>query len=69
VFIGQAERLVPDKNWSDIRSIIADVMENGAEQPYKKVRSKEKFVNGELVQVVYHILPAGSYRISNAWVK
>ena len=31
------EKLVPDKNWSDIKNIIADVMDTGVEGPYKSV--------------------------------
>ncbi|MBM7570658.1 hypothetical protein JOC48_001136 [Aquibacillus albus] len=44
-------------------------MKNGADMPYKNVSSKMKIINGELVQATYKILPDGSYRISNAWVK
>ena len=36
------EKLVPDKNWSDIKNIIADVMDTGVEGPYKSVFSVMK---------------------------
>ena len=35
------EKLVPDKNWSDIKNIIADAMDTGVEGPYKSVLSKK----------------------------
>ncbi|WP_204498131.1 polymorphic toxin type 35 domain-containing protein [Aquibacillus albus] len=65
----QWDKLVPDKSWGKIKPIINDVMKNGADMPYKNVSSKMKIINGELVQATYKILPDGSYRISNAWVK
>ena len=36
------EKLVPDKNWSDIKNIIADAMDTGVEGPYKSVFLKKQ---------------------------
>ena len=36
------ENLVPDKNWNDIKKIIAEVMNIGVEGPYKSVYSKKQ---------------------------
>lgn len=63
------DNLVPNKNWDVIKEIIADVMENGAEQPYKKVFQKSKLYGNNLVEVIYQKFDDGSFRISNAWVK
>lgn len=62
------ENLVPDKNWNDIKNIIADVMENGVEGPYKSVFSKKAIINGLEVEVTYTKLSDGTIRISDAWV-
>lgn len=62
------EKLVPDKNWDDIKNIIADVMETGVEGPYKTVFSKKAIVNGFEVEVTYTKLIDGTIKISDAWV-
>ena len=63
------EKLVPDKNWSDVKEIIVDVMDNGVEGSYKSVFSKTATVNGHKVEVTYAKLSDGSIKISDAWVK
>lgn len=62
------ENLVPDKNWDDIKNIIAEVMENGAEGPYKSVFSKKTIINGFEVEVTYAKLSDGTIKISDAWI-
>ena len=62
------EKLVPDKNWSDIKNIIADVMDTGVEGPYKSVFSKKVTINGFEVEVTYTKLSDGTIKISDAWV-
>ena len=62
------EKLVPDKNWSDIKNIIADVMDTGVEGPYKSVFSKKATINGFEVEVTYTKLSDGTIKISDAWV-
>ena len=62
------EKLVPDKNWSDIKNIIADVMDTGVEGPYKSVLSKKATINGFEVEVTYTELSDGTIKISDAWV-
>ena len=62
------ERLVSDKNWSDIKGIIAEVMDTGMEGPYKSVFSKKAIINGFEVEVTYVKLSDGTIRISDAWV-
>ena len=62
------EKLVPDKNWSDIKNIIADVMDTGAEGPYKSVFLKKATINGFEVEVTYTKLSDGTIKISDAWV-
>lgn len=62
------EKLVPDKNWSDIKNIIADVMDTGVEGPYKSVFSKKATINGFEVGVTYTKLSDGTIKISDAWV-
>lgn len=65
----QWEKLVPDKNWNDIKNIIGEVMETGGDVIYKNGTSKVKLINGELVQVTYKKLPNGTIKIGDAWVK
>lgn len=62
------EILVPDKNWDDIKTIIAKVMETGIEGPYKSVYCKKAIVNGYEVEVTYTKLSDGTTKISDAWV-
>ena len=62
------ENLVPDKNWNDIKNIIAEVMETGVEGPYKTVYSKKAIINGFEVEVTYTKLSDGTIMISDAWV-
>ena len=62
------EKLVPDKNWSDIKNIIADAMDTGVEGPYKSVLSKKATINGFEVEVTYTKLSDGTIKISDAWV-
>ena len=62
------EKLVPDKNWNDIKNIVNDVMENGEEGPYKSVFSKKKIIDGYEVEVTYNKLSDGTVRISDAWI-
>ena len=62
------EKLVPDKNWSDIKNIIADAMDTGVEGPYKSVFSKKATINGFEVEVTYTKLSDGTIKISDAWV-
>ena len=62
------EKLVPDKNWSDIKNIIANVMDTGVEGPYKSVFSKKATINGFEVEVTYTKLSDGTIKISDAWV-
>ena len=62
------EKLVPDKNWSDIKNIIADVMDTGVEGPCKSVFSKKATINGFEVEVTYTKLSDGTIKISDAWV-
>ena len=62
------ENLVPDKNWSDIKNIIANVMDTGVEGPYKSVFSKKATINGFEVEVTYTKLSDGTIKISDAWV-
>ncbi len=64
----QWEKLVPDKNWSDIKGIIKQVLEIGTETPYKNVNSKIANINGHDVQVVYTYKPDGSIVVSDGWV-
>ena len=62
------ENLVPDKNWNDIKNIIANVMDTGLEGPYKSVFSKKAIINGFEVEVTYMKLSDGTIKISDAWV-
>ena len=62
------EKLVPDKNWSDIKNIIADAMDTGVEGPYKSVLSKKATINGFEVEVTYTKLSDGTIKISDEWV-
>ena len=62
------EKLVPDKNWSDIKNIIANVMDTGVEGPYKSVFSKKATINGFEVEVTYTKLSDDTIKISDAWV-
>ena len=62
------EKLVPDKNWNDIKNIIVNVMDNGVEGPYKSVFSKKAIINGIEVEVTYTKLSDGTIKISDAWV-
>ncbi len=64
------ELLVPDKNWTDIKKIIEDVMETGEEKPYKSEGcSRAKEIQGHIVEVTYKTMEDGLCKISNAWVK
>ena len=60
--------LVPDKNWQEIKKIIAEVMDTGIEGPYKTVYSKKAIINGVMVEVTYNKLNEGIIKISDAWV-
>ena len=62
------EKLVPDKNWSDIKNIVNNVMDNGVEVPYKSVFSKKMTINGYEVEVTYNKLADGAIKISDAWI-
>ncbi len=62
------EKLVADKNWNDIKVIIAEVMDNGVEGPYKSVFSKKAMINGYEVEVTYTKLGDGTIKISDAWI-
>lgn len=62
------EKLVPDKNWNDIKNIVAEVMDSGVEGAYKSVFSKKAIINGLEVEVTYTKLSDGTIRISDAWV-
>lgn len=62
------DKLVPNKNWEDIKYIIAYVMEFGEEGTYKTVFSKKAIINGFEVEVTYAEV-GGTKRISDAWVK
>ncbi len=62
------ENLVPDKNWNDIKNIIAEVMETGVEGSYKTVYSKKVIINGFEVEVTYTKLSDGTIKISDAWI-
>ncbi|MCW6111104.1 polymorphic toxin type 35 domain-containing protein [Clostridium sporogenes] len=65
----QWEKLVPDKNWNDIKNIIGEVIETGGDDVYKNGTSKVKLINGELVQVTYRKLQNGIIKIGDAWIK
>jgi hypothetical protein len=62
------EKLVPDKNWEEIKKISKDVMKTGEDKTYKNVKCKSKVVNGETVEIVYVVIN-GVKKISNGWVK
>ena len=62
------EKLVQDKNWSDIKNIIANVMDTGVEGTYKSVFSKKATINGFEVEVTYTKLSNGTIKISDAWI-
>ena len=62
------EKVIPDKNWNDIKNIIAKVMDTGVEGAYKSVFSKKGIINGIEVEVTYTKLGDGTIRISDAWV-
>ena len=62
------KKLVPDKNWNDIKNIIANVMDTGVEDPYKSVFNKKGTINGFKVEVTYTKLNDGTIKISDAWV-
>lgn len=61
------ENLVPDKNRSDIKDIIASVMDTGVEGPYKSVFSKKAIINGFDVEVTYTKLSDGSSNLFNVY--
>ncbi len=63
------EKLVPDKNWDDIKNIIGEVMETGVEGSYKSVYSKQAIINGFEVEVTYAKLSDGTIKISDAWIR
>ena len=63
------EKLVNDKNWSDIEKIIADVLSFGTESVYKSVHKKSLEIEGHIVEVTYMKMSDGSIKISDAWVK
>lgn len=62
------EKIVPDKNWNDIKDIIVEVMKTGVEGPYKSVFSKRALINRFEVEVTYTKLRNGIVKISDAWV-
>lgn len=62
------EKLVPDKNWSDIKNIIVNVMDTEVEGPYKSVFSKKATISGFEVKVTYTKLSDGTIKISDTWV-
>ena len=63
------EKLVPDKNWSRIKSIIIEALETGEDELYKAGASRVKMIDNELVQVTYKKLFDGTIKIGNAWIK
>ncbi len=63
------EKLVPDKNWDSIKSIIHEVLETGEEISYKTGTSKVKTIKGEQIQVTYKRLSDGTIKIGSAWIK
>jgi putative RNase toxin 35 of polymorphic toxin system len=64
------EKLVPDKNWDDIKKIIHDVVTTGIEKPYKRNgTSKTKVIKGHIVEVTFAQTKDGVIRIGYAWVR
>ncbi len=61
------EKIVPNRSWEDIKNVIANVMQNGTETPYKNVSTRILNIDGFDVQVVYKVVD-GIARISDAWV-
>ena len=62
------EKLVPNKNWNDIKNIIADVMYTGVTGTYKPGFYKKTIINGFEVKVIYNKLSNGTMKISDAWI-
>ena len=62
-------QLVPDKNWDDIKQIIAEVMDIGIEGPYKTVFSKTAIIDGYVVEVTYTKFSDGTIAKLDAWVR
>jgi hypothetical protein len=62
------EKVVPKKDWKEIKKIIVKVMTIGNESPYKSVFSKKAIINGHEVEVTYARLSDGTIKISDAWV-
>jgi len=61
-------KLVPDKNWNDIKKIIAEVMGTGSDKSYGSAQVRVKTIRGEVVEVT-HVEINGVKKISNAWIK
>lgn len=62
------EKLVPDKNWDKIKSLIQETLETGFSDSYKKYPSKIKNIKGEIIEVVYREVD-GIIEITNAWIR
>lgn len=61
--------LVPDKNWSDIKSLIIETVQNGETLPYKTVYKFCYVKSGYTIVVTHNTLTDGRILISDAWIE
>jgi hypothetical protein len=64
----QWEKLVPNKNWKDIKKIIKDVLRTGIEEPSGNAKKKTKTVDGNVIEVSYGSKNNTS-KVGSAWIK
>ncbi len=63
------EKIVPNKNWNDIKNLIVETMVNGTESSYKSAFQNTLEINGNTVVVTFQKLADGTKAISDAWVQ
>ena len=62
------EKLVPDKNWNDIKNYIVYTMINGTETVSGSAYMKSMVIDGYRVEVTY-VKISDTYKISDAWIR
>ena len=63
------EKLVPDKNWDEVKALIVQTMEKGTESSYGSAFKNTLDIRGETIEVTFQKLADGTKPISDAWVK
>ncbi|MCR5763624.1 MAG: hypothetical protein K6G00_09620, partial [Treponema sp.] len=62
------DKLVPNKNWNDIKALIFETMEKGSETSYGTAFKNTLKIGEETIVVTFQKLENGVKAISDAWI-